>query len=418
MRSVWISQLVLCAFSSAQQISLQTSYSTQLILNTISDVSTSTHTAPAPVTQAPQTVLVTATEVSTVPTYITASVISTDAQTLTDFSSLYQTVTQSASITETANFTETEISTIATHVTEFISLTEYTSLVATASASVTETEVSTVPTYLSITKSITDTLAIILTDAQTLTEFTSLYQTATPEPATVSANITETETEYVSPTVSQSFTYFQTETTTENLTATVTQPPVVETIVGQISIIIVESEGLPEVPVSQTITQSFWETAVQTIIPTSIEVYPTATVLTSLYLATQTAAGTELDPQSSTTTSSVRGSATIASTTTTSSATVTPMPISGCNETFTVAATSKHYFIYAGKSLRHCAIANIESSAEAGQVSAKICAPVFVRSWETNDYNGTCLALQPGGAGAIVVPLGGCDAKISVLYAH
>lgn len=126
-----------------------------------------------------------------------------------------------------------------------------------------------------------------------------------------------------------------------------------------------------------------------TRVPSSIEIFPTATV---------TQGGAEEETATTTTT---MGSATAVATPT-------------CSPSFTVATTSKRYFLRS-RSSRHCKMTEIESSRESAEVSQKICAPVFVKSWETNDYNGTCLALYPGGAGDIVPAIGGCGASLSVL---
>lgn len=77
--------------------------------------------------------------------------------------------------------------------------------------------------------------------------------------------------------------------------------------------------------------------------------------------------------------------------------------------------STKQYYLSRGAPSRLCHIADIESSQEAYQVSLRLCAPVFVHSWETNDYNQTCLAIWPGGSAAIVPPLGGCNANLDTL---
>ncbi len=85
-----------------------------------------------------------------------------------------------------------------------------------------------------------------------------------------------------------------------------------------------------------------------------------------------------------------------------------------CAKHFTVPSTNKTYSVVT-KPNRHCPLARIGSSQEAYEVSLQICEPCFVQSWETNNYNGTCLALQTGGSAAIVVPQDGCKAKLNSL---
>lgn len=94
-------------------------------------------------------------------------------------------------------------------------------------------------------------------------------------------------------------------------------------------------------------------------------------------------------------------------------ATLTSLPFI-CPTQFTVPSTNKTYTIVS-KPSRHCSLTNIESAQEAYEVSLQLCQPCFVQSWQTNHYDESCLAIQTGGSGAIVVPVNGCDAKLDSL---